>query len=85
MIMCQNPRSTKEQSTITDEICPVTRDILENILRENAETRKLQLESLRNIEKSLERISESVVSTHAPSSADFLCQKLDGLIGTILL
>ena len=79
----QNPRSTEEQSTNTDELCLITRDVLENILRENAEIRKLQLESLRNIEKSLEQISQSVTSSHAFNSADMLCLKLDGLIEAI--
>ena len=79
----QNPRPTEEKSTSTGDLCLITRDLLDDILRENADIRGLQLESLRNIEKSLERISKSVTSVHAPNSADVLCEKLDGLIEAI--
>ena len=69
----------------TGDICLITKETLEFIIRENAEIRNLHLESLRKMEQSLERISNSMISMNenAPSSANLLCQKLDCLIEAI--
>ena len=81
-----NPRrSTIRRSTSIGDICLITKDSLEVIIRENAENRKLHMESLQNMEKSLDRISQCMIimNEHATTSANSLCQKLDGLIEAI--
>ena len=81
-----NPRrSTIRRSMSIGDICLITKDSLEVIIRENAENRKLHMESLQNMEKSLDRISQCMIimNEHATTSANSLCQKLDGLIEAI--
>ena len=84
----QNPsRSTSNASTSTstEDICLITKDSLDMIIRDNAEFRKLHLESTHNIAKSLEKIAEKLTCTsnQVVSNSANLCQKLDGLIDMI--
>lgn len=78
-------RQNPSRSTSTEDICLITKDSLDMIVRENAEFRKLHLESTRNIAQSLEKIADSLACTsnQVVSNSANLCQKLDGLIAMI--
>ena len=78
-------RQNPSRSTSTDEICLITKDSLDGIFCEIAESRRLHLETMSNIALSLEKIANSLACTenNVLSNSANLCQKLDGLINVI--
>ena len=68
-----------------EDICIITKEALQLIIRENADERKDQTDLSRRIAVSLERIADCMdgMKDNATTTSATLCQKLDDLTATI--
>ena len=70
-----------EQLGSVEDVCFITKEALDLLVREMADARRDQIEIDRNIAQSLEKIANSMaeMSANAVSTSANLCQKLDDL------
>ena len=81
-----NPsQSIAEQLLSREDLCLITKEALDVLVRENADTRREQMEIQRSIAQSLEIISRTMAESNVQSSSKSatLCQKLDDLTEVI--
>ena len=78
-----NPRRSMSE----EDICQVTNFSPEALIRENADIQRMQLDCLRNMAQSLEKIAQSMTdrSSQDPWNSANICQKIDGLVRAIQL
>ena len=78
-------QSIAEQLGGTEDICLITKDILEEIIHENASSQRKQLEISNDVAKSMSMIAAAMVdiSTHLTVSSKAVCDKMDILTETI--
>ena len=76
-----------QSSSDPEEVCYITRDALESLIREVADSRSQQMETNQNIAQSLEKIANTMaeMSTNVVNTSTTLSDKLDSLIEAVKL
>ena len=74
-----------QSSSDPEEVCYITRDALESLIREVADSRSQQMETNQNIAQSLEKIANTMaeMSTNVVNTSTTLSEKLESLIEAV--
>ena len=81
----RNNPTGKQASSDPDEVCYITRDALESLIREVADSRSQQMETNQILAQSLEKIANTMaeMSTNVANTSTTLSEKLDSLIEAV--